>query len=192
MPQHPDAEHDHDHASHDHDDHEEVGTGHLAPLRRFAARDFAGWSGLVPHTTVADIAAAFEVDDTPQPATLGSEHRAAGWATVAAGGYPDGIRIWFDGIEVALLDGPDPELPGSLETLLGELGEPEARLDAYFGTLLLKGSEWVYPARGLTVYVNPANMLLLRLVAYAPASLDTYERHLRLDLQVTHLPRRER
>src|SRR5712691_11114765 len=144
----------------------------LDPLRRFAARDFRGWSGLDPRTMLHDVAAAFEVDDVPQPAVLGSDDREAGWVTVEAQGYPDGIRIWLDEMDVVLLDGPDPELSGALQPLLDELGEPEARLDSYLGTFRLADSEWVYPARGITVYVNPENMLFLRVAAYAPTTLD--------------------
>src|SRR5262245_16483738 len=140
----------------------------LAPLRRFAARDFRGWSGLDPRTMLHDVAEAFEVDDVPQPGVLGSEERAAGWVTVAAGGYPEGIRVWLDQMDVLLLDGPDPELPEGLPALLDALGEPEARLDSYLGPLRVEGGEWVYAARGLTVYVNPENMLLLRLAGYGP------------------------
>jgi hypothetical protein len=162
-------------------------------LRRFATRDFRGWSGLQPRTTLHDIAAAFEVDDVPQPALLGSELRQAGWVTVAADGFPAGIRVWLDEMDVVLLEGEDPDLPGGLQPLLDELGEPEARLDSYLGTLPLEGSEWVYPTRGLALYVNPENMLLLRVAGYAPASLDEYERRLRLDLEMRRLPpRRER
>jgi hypothetical protein len=165
----------------------------LDALRVFVARDFAHWAGLAPGTTVGDVAAAFEVDDTPQPALLGSEDRAAGWVTVEADGYPEGLRVWLDETDVALLDGPDVELPGGaadLAPLLAQLGEPAARLDSYLGTYRIEGSEWVYPARGLTVYVNPENMLLLRVVGYAPTDLDTYERRLRIDLEMKRLPPR--
>lgn len=166
----------------------------LDALRRFAARDLAGWRGLAPGTTVGDVAAAFEVDDTPQPARLGSEERVAGWVTVEADGYPEGLRVWLDGTAVALLDGPDAELPGGAEALadvLAELGEPAARLDSYLGVFRLDDSEWVYPQRGLTLYVNPENMLLLRLVGYVATDLDTYERQLRIDLEMKRLPPRQ-
>jgi hypothetical protein len=160
----------------------------LEPLRRFAARDFRGWSGLHQPTMVADVAAVFEVDDTPQPALLGSEGRAAGWLTVEAEGYPEGIRVWLDGIDVVLLEGPGVALPDGLQPLLDELGEPDARLDSYLGVFRLEGSEWVYPSRGLSLYVNPENMVLLRVAGYAPATLDDYERRLRLDLEMHRLP----
>lgn len=157
-------------------------------LLRFAARDFEAWAGLAEDTTVADVAETFEVDDAPQPATLGAEHRAVGWLTVAADGYPGGIRVWLDGTSVVLLDGPDPELPAGLEAFLHELGDPDVRLDSYLGTLPIEGSEWVYPSRGLTVYLNPENMVILRLAAYVPTTLDEYEARVRMDLQTKRLP----
>lgn len=157
-------------------------------LRRFAARDFAGWAGLAVGTTVADVAAVFEIDDVPQPAILGANRREAGWVTVEAAGYERGIRVWIDASEVILLDGPDPELPEGLMALLEQLGQPEVRLMSYLGTLPIEGSEWVYPARGLTLYVNPDTMLPLRIVAFVPTTLVIYEARLRLDLETRRLP----
>jgi len=162
----------------------------LEPLRRFAARDFLGWSGLHPSTMVADVAAVFEVDATPQPAVLGSDQRGVSWTTVAADGFPEGIRVWLDGVDVVLLDGPGAALPDGLSPLLDELGEPEARLDSYLGVFRIEASEWVYPGRGLTLYVNPENMVLLRVAGYVPTTLDEYERRLRIDLEARRLPRR--
>lgn len=157
-------------------------------LRRFAARDFAGWAGLAVGTTVADVAAVFEIDDVPQPATLGSQRREAGWVTVEAAGYERGIRVWIDAREVVLLDGPDPELPKGLFSLLEQLGQPEVRLTSYLGTLPIEGSEWVYPSRGIAIYLNPETMLPLRIAAFVPTTLAIYEARLRLDLETRRLP----
>jgi hypothetical protein len=164
-------------------------------LRRFAACDLEGWPGLPASTTLRDVAAVFEVgDDEPVGGLLGSDDREAGWIAVAAAGYPDGgIRVWLDDDEVVLLDGADPELPDGVQPLLDDFEAPEAQLASYLGTFRLDGSEWVYPQRGITLYVNPETMAPLRVAAFVPTTLDVYERELRLDLEMRRLSlRRDR
>ena len=46
--------------------------------------------------------------------------------------------------------------------LLGALGEPAARLNSFRGTFEVEGNEYVYPGRGLALYVDPAADMPLR------------------------------
>lgn len=156
----------------------------LTALRALARRDFLDWRGLAPETSLADVAAVFPVEDDWRGAGhLGEEGREMSWLSVEAEGYPQGLRVWLDQDRVVLIDAESPALSTGLPALLRAIGEPEARWEAYLGTLLIPGSEWVYPGRGLTLHVNPENGILLRLLAYAPTTLEGYRRRLRLDLQ---------
>lgn len=163
-----------------------------AALRAFARRDFRQWRGLSPHTSFADVAAVFEIDDDWRGAgTLGSERREATWASVGLEGYEKGVRVWLDENLVILIDGELTELATELSVLLQDTGEPEAKLESYLGTFPIPESEWVYAARGLTLYVNPENGILLRVAVFVPTTLDVYRQRLRLDLQMRRLPLRE-
>jgi hypothetical protein len=160
-----------------------------AALRALACRDFLDWRGLAPETSLADVAAVFPIEDDWRGAGhLGEEGQEVSWLSAEAEGYPQGIRIWLDQDRVVLIDGESPELSAGLPALLQAIGTPEARLDAYLGMLLIPESEEVYPGRGLTLHINPENGILLRLLAYAPTTLEDYRRRLRLDLQRRRLP----
>ena len=56
------------------------------------------------------------------------------------------------------------------------------------GTFEVEANEYVYARRGLTLYVNRAVDTTLRIAAFAPSSLERYQRDLRLDLQMKRLP----
>ena len=160
-----------------------------AAIRVFAQRDFRDWQGLAPDTSLSDVAAVFSVgDDLDGAAKLGSERRAATWISTAADGYENGVRIWLDENSVLLLDGDSPALTTELTAVLESIGEPDAKLDAYLGTFSIAESEWVYAGRGLTIYLDPEDLTLFRIVVYAPTSLDKYMESLRLNLQTRRLP----
>jgi hypothetical protein len=162
-----------------------------AALRAFARRDFHDWRGLAPNTSLGETAAIFEVDDDWRGvAKLGSDRREATWVSAQVEGYEKAVRVWLDEALVLLIDAESPTLLTGLPMLLRAIGTPEAKLDSYLGTFPLPESEWVYPGRGLTLYVNPENGILLRLAVFAPATLDVYRRRLRLDLQMRRLPLR--
>jgi hypothetical protein len=159
----------------------------------FARRDFARWYGLPASTSIDDVADILDVDRSWHGAGfLGSDKRSARWLSAAAPGFGQGIRVWIDDAQVLLLDAPSLTLVDGVDVdvLLRGLGKPAAELESYLGTLAIARSELVYPERGLTLYVNPENGILLRAVAYEPGKLEHYMRRLRLDLRARRLPHR--
>ena len=158
-------------------------------LRAFAARDFREWAGLPRACSLGDLEKiAPPPDDWRGAAFLGETQ--ASYAMLTLDGYARPVRVYLQGDRGLMLEAQFPQVAPDTASLLAALGEPEAKLDSHLGTLRLAGSEWVYPGRGLTLFVNPANGVLLRLAAYAPTTLQAYERELRVDHEVHRLPMR--
>lgn len=158
-------------------------------LKTLATLELGHWTGLPEDASLDEARAVFSVDEQWRGAgTLGSDGGRRDWYSVSAANFPEGLRLWVDGDRLLLIDALRPVLPGGLDALLQELGQPTEKLESYLGTLPIKHSEWVYPDRGLTLYVNPANALLLRIAVYRSTSLEDYCNNLRLDLQRARLP----
>ena len=160
-------------------------------LTALAALELNDWAGLHQDTVLDHARQVFDIEEEwCGTGRLGSEGKKTVWYSVSARGFPEGLRLWVSGGELLLVDAPHPDLPGKLDGLLAALGPPPERLDSYLGTLLIENSEWVYPERGLTVFVNPANRRLLRIAVYRPVSLSGYRENLRLNLKRVRLPLR--
>ena len=161
----------------------------LPPLQAFANRTLHTFTGLASPTLLDDVARVFNLDRSWHgQGLLGSAEHRTNWFNATAEGFARGVRAWVDDDAIILIDAADVSLPEPLPFLLDGLGEPDAKLDSFLGTLEIKGSEYVYPRRGLTLYVNPATAVLLRIVGFAPTSLEHYQRDLRLDLEMKLLP----
>jgi hypothetical protein len=163
-------------------------------MQIFAARDFFSWRGLAPETRLSDLATFCEGDTGSRiRARLGESHRSAEFVSVNFKEYEAGVRAWLALGEdrVQLMDAEYPSLETDLPSLLRVLGAPASKLDSYLGTFRLPESEWVFPSRGLTLYVNPETKTLLRLAVYPVTDLESYRRDLRLDLKLTRLPWRK-
>ncbi len=163
-------------------------------IQTFAARDFRDWQGLAPETLLTDLTTLCEGDHGPRiSAWLGESHRGADFVIVNLHDYEMGVRAWLDleQEQILLLDVEYPSLDPDLPSLLQVLGEPASKLDSYLGTYRLTESEWVFPSRGLTLYLNPETEMLLRLAVYPITDLENYRRNIRLDLKSTRLPPRK-
>jgi len=158
-------------------------------LKAFASLDLHDWHGLPEHTQIDHARQVFDLDEEWNGSgKLGSARRQAYWYSAACDGFPESLRIWGSGNDVILLDAASPELPQALEDLLTVLGSPEVKMDSFLGTLPIKESEWVFPGKGITFYINPDNWKLLRIAVYKPIGLSEYKQFFRLDLKKTRLP----
>ena len=154
----------------------------VVALKSFVWPHLENWKGLSPECTVAAVSEAWSyVDDGwRESGWVGDEDepRALTWFSAAGEGFPDGVRVWLDGPHVVMLEAQVLGDASHLQALVAKLGRPAAKLDAFFD-IKMKKSEWVYPERGLTLYVNPENHVLLSAVGYAPTTLKNYLRTLR-------------
>jgi hypothetical protein len=150
------------------------------------ARRFVGWTGL-PATCTAQ-----EMFGILPDAEYG--HRRLGTATAGMRlldlpGYYRPLVSVRDGV-VVLFDGTNPELEGGWAALSADLGEPEAKEDFTHGTIERPGGEWIYAARGITVFVRSDTTVAVHVAVYAPTTVSDYLARLRPHLGKTPLPRR--
>lgn len=115
---------------------------------------------------------------------LGADLRPATFALLDLDAYYRPMAS-FDGPRLVLVDGMNPELAGGLAPLLADLGDPAERLDWFYGTLAIPRGEWVFPERGITLFLNTDADDALHIALYRPASAAEYLRVLRPNLRKT-------
>ena len=154
-------------------------------------RQFVGWRGLPAGCAAGDLFDDFPTDLTDRPTRpLGDEFRPAVFVLLTLPGYYRPMASLRDGALV-LVDGMNPELAGGVAPLLDDLGEPAARFDWHYGTLPIAAGEWVYPERGITVFLNTANNKALHIALYQATTLKDYQRTLRPHLRKEPRPMRQ-
>lgn len=159
--------------------------------KQIANRDFVGWTGIPPACDAADLFGAPPADLASRPRrNLGDEFMPAQFWVLDLPGYYRPTASFVGG-KLVLFDGMNPELAGPFAALRDDLGAPAGRLDWERGTLKIAGGEWVYPERGITLFVDPdAPDTALHIAVYRVTNLDTYRRTLRPHLGKRLLPKR--
>ena len=162
----------------------------LAPaVAAFVAREPRAWPGLVEGVTLDDLEEYLPVDRTfTGAAPLGERFELADWVAGLHDDFPDGVRVWLRGGQVVMLDAQRMDLTDPAGEILAGLGDPAARLDAFLGPIAAPGSEWVYPERGLTLFVGGEGAWVDRILGYTPASLEDYVARLRPHTRVDPVP----
>jgi hypothetical protein len=143
-----------------------------------ARRDFVGWRGLNPACRPGHLVKNLPADpERFRRRRLGRDGIDAQTAVVELSGY-DRPHVSIRDGAVALFDAR-PELDAA--ALLADLGEPDAKLDAYFGTLKKPEGEWVWASRGIAIWKSGDNVFHLAL--FRPTSVENYEATLSPDLR---------
>jgi hypothetical protein len=109
---------------------------------------------------------------------LGSASEPARLRLLEIGGYYQPTAYVRDGV-VVMFDGMKPALDGGWAALTADLGSPEASFDWVFGTTPMSGGEHVYARRGITIYLNPGNNVVVYVTVYAATTVDDYVKQLR-------------
>jgi len=105
-------------------------------LETFMSKDLGSWTGLNPGTDLNDINRFLNVDETwSGSATLGDVNRPFTWYLGKADNFREDIRIWMGKHSAFLIDTRNPGIAQSAEDLVAIYGEPEAKLDAWLGSL---------------------------------------------------------
>lgn len=148
-----------------------------------------GWHGLPAACRPNDLFGELS-NDTSEWAQrpLGEDYERAAFAVLDLPNYYRPTVSVRDG-EVVLFDGMNPELAGGLCPLLEDLGLPETELDYSHGTLPVPRGEWVFPRRGVTLFLNATGESALHVALYQATSVEAYRRRLRPHLGKTLRPR---
>lgn len=145
------------------------------------ARRFVGWRGLPPGCAPERL---FDVafDETWGVRRLGADRDTARMRLLELGGYYRPLASVRDGT-VVMFDGTNPELDGGWSALAADLGTPEATHDFVYGTVTMPGGERIHAARGITIFLNPENQMVLHIAVYSATTVDDYTRRLRPSLE---------
>jgi hypothetical protein len=154
--------------------------------RAIEARKFVGWRGLPAGCSPADLFG-IAADDEWGTRRLGGQSAQQRLLDVA--GYHRPLLTVRDGV-VVLFDGAYPELDGGWEALHADLGDPVSRLDYQDGTIVVAAGEWVYPDRGIAVYLSSDASKVYHVAVFAPTTLETYQDRLRPAYGTKRVPRR--
>lgn len=154
-----------------------------------ANRDFVGWRGIPPGCGAAELFGPPPPDlAARRPRELGDDRVPAMFWMLELVGYYRPVASIVGG-EPVLFDAMNPELAGGFAALRDDLGAPGGRLDWERGVLAIAGGEWVYPERGITLFVEPgAADTALHIAVYHPTTLEHYRRMLRPHLGARRMP----
>ena len=160
-------------------------------FQQFVSKDLSHWTGLPDDCLLSDLTQTGSYFKKGMGLARLGRHK-TNFKMLVVEGEERSVRVWLEEEKVLLLDVKYPQIVPDLPTLVARWGEPEAKLGSYLGTLFLSESEWVYPQRGATLFVNPKNKILLRLAVYPITTLETYQDRLRLNLRRRRLPPKRR
>lgn len=158
-----------------------------AAIDAFAAGDFRHWQGLPAGCELSAITDRDTLRLQAEGTGLLGQRRAS-FRMIALEHYAEAVRVWHADGRILLMDVRYPVISPDLKDLLAALGKPETLLDSHFSNIVLEKSEWVYVSKGLSLFINPDNFLLLRLAVYHPTSVDDYQHKLRLQLEIRRRP----
>lgn len=159
----------------------ETDTSCESAIRIFATRDFGRWTGLPASCTLEEVTKHWSLlNDGVGLARLGRTKRQ--FRMLVVEGYEHPVSVWLDGPRVLMLDVQTPKLSSDVAVVLNELGEPDAKLDYVWGTLPVAEGEWVYPKRGLSLFLAPTRLAIFHIAVFSPTTVDGYAEKYRLHL----------
>jgi hypothetical protein len=94
-------------------------------------------------------------------------------------GY-DGANFTFEDRKALLFDGRNPDLAGGVASLLKALGEPEAKLDWDDGILAMPGMEWIYPGRGIALFMSAEGTFVSIVALFESTTIQGYSAKFRI------------
>ena len=156
-----------------------------------AIRDhaFHEWAGVPDSCEYADFDDAFpRLHDEYGRGTLGSSKRQARFRRHDAEEYSEPLKVWFRDGEIVLIETPYPAIPDGTADLLDRLGEPAARFDYEVDVVVVSGGSWVYPSRGLAVFLDADGETVNRVSLFHACSLDEYTEQIRQDTGTREFP----
>jgi hypothetical protein len=159
-------------------------------LAAFTVADVATVTGLPGQVLLDDLAPFLTIArDDRSRGQAGTPAQGRSWVAAEAPAYDGGVLLWLDEVteRVVVVEGLSPRGHGGLPFLAPELGDPDAVFDAVLGPVLVRGAERVFADRGLALHVFPETGALIRVLVFAPTTVEGY----RTRLQPHHEPLRK-
>ncbi len=150
-------------------------------LKALAELRFEEWIGLPTDCSRDDLAKQFEPTGGRGTFVLGSKRTSAEFEQLSFPIGTEHLKLWMVDSKVAMVELANPKI--QLKELLEKLGEPDAKLEFAWDVLTLKG-EWVWPKRGLTLFVNPENHEPLGVAVYPATTVEAYVEGIQVDRTV--------
>jgi len=154
--------------------------------------DLDGVRGLAARTTLGDVRDVLEIDDArTKQSRLGADgievDSYSATLPESALRFSEGIWVHAVGGHVVLIAAKGPHRDeergdghdDGAKVIAPYLGEPETRLDAAIGTLMIPGSELVYATKGVALRVDPDGGELMAVLLFEPTTIDDYVRRVR-------------
>ncbi len=140
-------------------------------------RDFTGWNGLPAECAADALFDGIPEDLSGRPRRhLGG--RTAEWVILKIDGYYRPMASFVDGTFV-MFDAMNPTLSVPVSTLQRELGAPAATEDWWYGSVEMKNSAFVYPDKGITLFLNSDTHEALHIALYHRTDLSGWQQGLR-------------
>ena len=154
----------------------------------FTRRDLAAWRGWPAacsvHALLDEISSSLlPLDDAPlgESRTPTPAFRVTAMLPARGGGSKQLLEllVYWRGERLVRVDLDDePLVGGSVADLLAALGAPAARLPYQRWGYVHAHGQWVWPARGLAVYVDASDRRIVHAAIFSPTDLATYQREL--------------
>lgn len=158
-------------------------------LEAITSRRVEDFRGL-PGCRLGDVEKAFKSPASAKRHTkLGDRGRAASFVNFMVDGYGEPVSAWYDGDSVFMISIEHPELAEPTSEVLQSLGEPAGKFDfSVNDAVRIEAGVWVWPDRGLALYVNPKkDNYLFRLAVFASTTLDDFAQNLKFDPEVSEV-----
>jgi len=147
------------------------------PLSRFLSRELSDWRGLPSHCRERDLEALFPLRPGEGATRLGVDLVSYRFRVLEWPGLLEPVHLLFASDILRMLrTGLWSTDRSECDRLLGELGQPDSRVDLAFGVTWIPDGDWVYASRGLTLSVIPDTGLIAGVEAYPPGTLQSYLR----------------
>ena len=157
-----------------------------------AAREYRNWNGLPVTCTYSLFDTAFaRLRDEYGQGGLGSAYRQTMYRMHVAEGYPHNLKVWFREDSIVLIEIGYPVLPYPSHELLRNLGEPEIKLNYYLDVMPIPNGAWVYPDRGLTLFLDAGHTEVMWVALFQSCSAAKYLEEVHPETRVQELPVRE-
>ena len=159
-----------------------------AALKAIAVRDFRTWHGLPQDCSYAEFDARFaRMSDGHAVGNLGRTARMVSYRTHVVSGYKTGVHAWFEDDIIQLIELNFPSLPHPSSELSRSLGPAAAKIDYNLDIAVIPGGAWIYPNRGIALFVDGPLGEVMKIGVFHPCDLEYYLDSIHYDAEFEEL-----